>query len=292
MKRFQKILIVVADVVPPEPVFAWLDRLVATASTQAVDFLVFDSAGDEAEDIEEGGGLMVGLGHACAGRFGSGKVDLLDGGGEPLRGTLERLAPGDYDLVVLPVSGRRSRNFAERLARKSPVGVLMLPENAVVPPVRIVAALDFSELTAAVIDWAEAFATLHPEGARLEAVHVVDPNVPVRATLIREESKLQKGIREVSRWQLDEVLHDHAREDSKWSRCLLAGELPGVALAEHARSAADLLVAGNHGRNALTLALMGSNTADLLQEAECPVLVVKQKNRSLAFLRQLLGMEA
>ncbi|MCU0796779.1 MAG: universal stress protein [Akkermansiaceae bacterium] len=296
MKRFKNILVVVADDVPSDSVFQWISCLSRHAEAEAVDFAVFTASPEEmAVESEQAAAMrrefMTELGQACAGFLEDTRLNLLERTGETLPGVLEMLLPGTYDLVVVPVSGRRSRQLTERLARKSPVGVLMVPETAVVPPRRVVAALDFSELTGLVVDWAEAFATLHPDGAEKEAVHVVDPTIPGRATLVREESKLLRDIRDTARWQLTEALSQHAREGSSWKSLLLEGQLPGTALADHAAAEADLLVAGCHGRNALALALMGSNTADLLRESEKPVLVVKQKNRNLGFLRQLLGKE-
>ena len=297
MKRFRNILVVVTDTLPGDSAFEWLNCIATAAEVDGLDFLVVhEDAGVVLEPDEQAEAAKAewikDLGHACTGRLEGISLDLLEKTGQPLREALHQLADGAYDLVVVPVEGRKSRILAERLARKSPVGVLMLPEPAVVPPGRVIAALDFSELTALVIDWAEAFATLCTGGAELVAVHVVDPTIEARASAIREESKLQRDIRRTAEWQLQESLGGHARDAGKWSSSLIDGQLAGAALADHLESDGDLLVVGNHGRNALTLALMGSNTADLLRSSRKPVLVVKQKNRSLGFLRQLLGMEA
>jgi nucleotide-binding universal stress UspA family protein len=294
MKRFKKILAVLSDEAPTDAAFGWLSCLATHAQADGVDVLAcsrpvlaeYPAAGGEAggdalhRALVEGAACEALAGHA---------VEVGESEGDPLAATLKRLATGVYDLVVVPVNGGATRGFAERLARKSPVGMLLLPEVAPVPPRRILASLDFSGLSELTIGWAEAFATLHPDGAELTAVHVLDLTLRTRATMIRDAGKLRDDIREAADWQMRSFLKDHARDASKWKHRLIEGQLPGHDLVSLAEREADLLVIGCQGRNALSIALLGSNAAEVVRRTDRPVLVVRRKNENLGFLRELIG---
>ncbi len=295
MKRFKKILAVLSDEVPTDAAFGWLACLAEHAEAEGVDLLACTRA-VLAEYPSVGGGADEGdrlaeIGRAAAGAMGGHPTELIESADDPLRATLKRLASGEYDLVVVPVDGPSTRGLAERLARKSPVGVLVLPEVSPAPPKRVLAALDFSDLSELTLDWAEAFGTLHGGGAELEAIHVLDLTLRTRATMVRDARKIRADLREAADWQMRAFLDDHARDASKWSHRLVEGQLPGSELAGLAEREADLLVIGCHGRNALSIALLGSNTAEVVRHATRPVLVVRRKNQNLSFLRDLIGWE-
>lgn len=297
MKRFKKILAVLSDEVPPDSAFQWLDWLAIHAEADGVDLLPctrsalaeYPSVSNEGN---ESGDLLVDLGEAAAATLGAHPVKILESAQDGLRSTLKHLATGDYDLVVVPVDGPATRSIAERLARKSPVGVLVLPEVAPVPPERILASIDFSDLSPLTLDWAEAFGTLHPEGAGLEATHVLDLTLRTRATMVRDADRLREDLREAADWQMRSFLKEHSRDAAKWDYELVEGQLPGSELAGRLEREADLLVIGCHGRNALSIALLGSNAAEVVRHSTKPVLVVKQKNQNLGFLRELIGWES
>lgn len=296
MKRFKKILAVLSDEVPPDSAFAWLDCLATHAEADGVDLLPCTrSALAEYPSVSsEGNGSsdpLAEIGEAAVGALGAHPVEMLEAAEDGLRSTLKHLATGDYDLVVVPVDGPATRSIAERLARKSPVGVLVLPEVAPVPPKRILASIDFSDLSPLTLDWAEAFGTLHPEGAKLEATHVLDLTLRTRATMVRDADRLREDLREAADWQMRSFLEEHSRDAEKWEYQLIEGQLPGSELAGRLERKADLLVIGCHGRNALSIALLGSNAAEVVRHSARPVLVVKQKNQNLGFLRELIGWE-
>lgn len=296
MKRFKKILAVISDEVPTDAAFGWLSCLATHAEAEGVDLLratrsvLAEYPSVTGEAVEDGDPLAE-LERMATEALEGHPVKVLEAGEDGLRSTLKYLATGVYDLVVMPVEGAATRGIAERLARKSPVGVLMLPNVAPVPPRRIVASLDFSDLSALTLDWAEAFATLHPEGAELEAVHVLDLTLRTRATMVRDAERLREDIRETADWQMRSYLEENTRDAAKWENRLIEGQLPGSELADWVGRSGDLLVIGCNGRNALSIALLGSNAAEVIRLSERPVLVVKQKNQNLGFLRELIGWE-
>mgnify|MGYP002622109749 CR=1 FL=1 len=297
MKRFKKILAVISDEVSTDAAMDWLACVAAHSQADGVDLLACTRAvlaeypGTGGGDGDGGSDRLVEIGRAAAGALEGHPTELIESSDDPLGATLKRLTSGEYDLVVVPVDGPSTRGLAERLARKSPVGVLVLPEAAPVPPRRILAALDFSDLADLTLDWAEAFATLHPKGARLEAVHVLDLTLRTRATMVRDAGRLRDDIRDAADWQMRAFLKEHARDASKWKHRLVEGQLPGSELASLVEREADLLVIGCHGRNALSIALLGSNTAEVVRHSRRPVLVVRRKNQNLGFLRELVGLE-
>ncbi|MEM1085708.1 MAG: universal stress protein [Verrucomicrobiota bacterium] len=297
MKRFKKILAVLSDEVPTTAAFEWLSCLATQAEAEGVDLLPasrsalveYPSVGDEGTGED---GPLAEIRQAAESALVGHPVKVLEPAEDGLRATLGHLATGVYDLVVVPVEGAATRSMAERLARKSPVGVLVLPEVAPVPPRRIVASIDFSDLSPLTLDWAEAFGTLHADGAELEAVHVLDLTLRTRATMVRDAERLREDIRGAADWQMKSFVEEHARDAGRWSHKLVEGQLPGIDLAARVEREADLLVIGCNGRNALSIALLGSNAAEVIRHSARPVLVVKQKNQNLGFLRDLIGWEA
>ena len=83
---------------------------------------------------------------------------------------------------------------------------------------------------------------------------------------------------------LEEELSEVAEEVSEEWECgasfeVIAGEPTADTLLEAAkRSHADLIVAATHSKGRITRALLGSTSADLSQEAFCPVLLVPSEN--------------
>ena len=210
----------------------------------------------------------------------------------PLGPILHRLAEGDYDLVIIAAADFDGRALAERMARKSPVGVLVIPGKTPVPPRRILASIDYADLSKLVLDWSQAFSTLNPSGGcMLEAVHLTRITSSARATMAINPDDLKKMVLDTERENLTSYIQEHAKEPSKWRCTLETGYSFGKEISQLGDpEKGDLLVIGCQGRNALSVAFLGSQAAEIVRNSECPVLVVKKKNASLGLLRQLLGV--
>lgn len=211
----------------------------------------------------------------------------------PIRPTLEELSSGDYDMVVTSSADHESRGYAERLARKSPVGVLVIPTKTFAPPRRILTGVDFDRLSALAIDWAEAFATLHPNNrASLSALHIASVPDTARATMAISHDALRRHVVTSARESLQTILKNSSRDPQNWETHIDCNHLPGKRIASFAHpNGYDLLVIGCQGRSALSVALLGSHAAEVIRNAQLPVLIVKEKNESLAVLKSLLGQE-
>lgn len=212
--------------------------------------------------------------------------------GDLLRTALYELSGGDYDLVIVPLLGPESRNTILRLTRKSPAGVLAVPEGSKAPPSSILVGVDYSDVSAIALDWAEAFASLSEgEATRLEVLNTFRLPNASRATLTVEPQQLLEHIEGIAEGELSQFIDKHAKNPTRWNRGVYQSTLAGRFLAERAnKTRSGLVVVGSHGRGAFKIALLGSHAADLIRESERPVLVVKPKNESLGFLQNLLGL--
>lgn len=296
MKRFQKILAVLPQDHDATALLGWTKLLAHASGAQGIDFIQCLPAPLEVFPAEENNEDIENYGKAFKQQATATLEDLsfqVDASNEPPLGPiLHRLAGGDYDLVVVAAQDFDGRALSERLARKSPVGVLMIPCQLAVPPRRVLAAVDFSELSKLVVDWSQAFATLEPAGdCQVEAIHLTKVPSSARATMAISPDALKKLILDTEADNLEKFVSEHAKEPNRWKRTLVTGYSFGKEIAELGRSnEGDLLVIGCQGRNALSVAVLGSQAAEIVRNSECPVLVVKQKNASLGFLRQLLGL--
>jgi nucleotide-binding universal stress UspA family protein len=294
MKRFKRILLVLDGDTPVTAILPWCRTLAEASSAEGVDVLwcreprVPEYPGldlPEMENRDDDGGeavvtAMQGL-----------PVKVIDEEGGRLKSALHRLAGGTYDLVIVSVHDQESRNLAERLARKSPVGVLALPPGSVVPPSKIRLGVDLSNISALCLEWAEAFATLGAgTGTDLEAMHVMVMPRGGRATMAIDPETLRQHVTELARTQLESFFKEHSRDPERWRPVFVDGQAASEALMRRTGDpTSELLVVGCHGRNALSIALLGSHACDVIRRSESAVLVVKRKNENLGFLRELLG---
>lgn len=288
MKRFRKILVGLTADEPSTALFDWT-RAVATASgAESVDFIICtpDSDAGDPADVSE-------VTHTIASATDGLNVLVEHERTVPLAGLLARLAGGTYDLLILPIEDGASRSLAERLARKSPVGVLVIPATAIVPPETVVVGIDFSDLSPLCIEWAVAFASLHPQRSQLEAVHFADSTAPARATVAMHGSVFENEVRQSADHQLVEYVASHSTQPDgdDWKFSVVESQCPGAEISHFASQRANpLLVIGCHGRNALSVALLGSDASQTLRTSQSAVLVVKRRNENLGFVRALLGM--
>ncbi|MGJ8726032.1 MAG: universal stress protein [Roseibacillus sp.] len=296
MKRFQKILTVLPQDHDAAPLLAWSKLLAVASQAQSIDILQCLPVPLEVYPHEEGVNTVSNdkktFAQEATASLGELPFSIHASDEPPLGPILHRLAGGEYDLVVIAANDFDGRALAERLARKSPVGVLVIPGRPPTPPRRILASVDFSDLSKLVLDWSQAFATLDPAGdCKLEAIHLTRVPSTARATMAISPDALKKIVLDTEADNLASFVREHSKQPNKWRRTLLTGYSFGKEISKLGQPAeGDLLVIGCQGRNALSVAVLGSQAAEIIRNSECPVLVVKQKNASLGFLRQLLGL--
>ena len=136
---------------------------------------------------------------------------------------------------------------------------------------RILAAIDLSDETDAVLARAEAMAA--SDGAELHLVHVVEPlNLAYGGDIPMDFSSVQEELQT----QAEETLHKYAkRVNLPPTQCHLLSGRPDSQVHELCENlAADLIIVGSHGRKGLAL-LLGSTANGVLHGAKCDVLAVR-----------------
>lgn len=213
------------------------------------------------------------------------QLDVLGGAG--FQGLLDRLRRGDTDLIL---AGKSEANagFVEKLVRKAPCSVMVVPPGRSVAYRRILVTTDFSDHSTQAIEVAVAFARAR-KLRRLGCFHAY--HVPYgyqRSGMDRESFQ-----HEVETWARERY-RDQTRtlDFTGLEATFVCEESPAVAagiLQQAERRQTDLLVMGARGKDALATALLGSTTAQVVRETPIPTLVVKPKGAGLALLDLLLG---
>lgn len=295
MKRFQRLLVYLPPITDGKNAAAWCETIARAANAKKVDFVTcledylpaHPPKNDDEEPLEAETSRLA----ALQKRFSAPtETEVFIETDDALKTLLNRLAEGDYDLIILPVNDLESRLFAEKLARKSPIGVLAIPPDC--PPrfSHILTAIDLSNLSTLCIEWTEAFASLSEDEGELEALHVIKMPRGSRVTMAISEEQLRTEIERTSREHLSSVITNSSGNAEAWLLTVSEHPLASVELVRAANdNAVDLVVIGSHGRGALSVALLGGQTAEVIRNTTRPVLVVKQKNENLGILRQLLG---
>jgi nucleotide-binding universal stress UspA family protein len=147
------------------------------------------------------------------------------------------------------------------------------------PKLRLLVAVDFSRASDRALKATARIA--RKTGASVTIVHT-RPNSDLRAAVLENLGELAR----LPRRRLHEGLAEHYRSLLEKSRRQLPGAKtrllvgwPAGTIAREARRSYDLLVVGSRGRGAVSRALLGSTTEELLHRSRIPVLVVESPSR-------------
>ncbi|MGB3542572.1 universal stress protein [Rubrivirga sp.] len=207
--------------------------------------------------------------------------------GSPLLEIL-RLASDGADLVVV-CRDHDGGTIAEKLARKAPCSVLVVPPD--VPPAirRIVVPVDFSDHAADAVEVAAAFA----ESAGLEEVHLLHV-YPIPTSYFKLDLNHDEFERQVRLHAEDRFERFVARLDLHGLRSVrhLAGsdDVPDAIRRETAALEADLVMVGTRGRTDTAAVLLGSVAEQLVRTADVPTVAVKRKGSTLGLLDALFHL--
>jgi universal stress protein A len=133
---------------------------------------------------------------------------------------------------------------------------------------------DFSPASQEALKWATSLA--RESGATLLIVHVEEPPMAYGG------GELYLGVDETNRQELRKALAQVVPTDPNvpYEHKLLIGD-PATSIVDLAESeGVDFIVLGSHGRTGLTRLLMGSVAEAVVRRAKCPVLTVKQPDKS------------
>jgi len=213
------------------------------------------------------------------------RVQVLGGAG--FHDLLDQLRQGDTDLILV---GKSETNgaFVEKLARKAPCSVMVVPPGRSVAYRRILVTTDFSDHSVQAVEVAVAFAKAR-KLKQLCCFHGYQiPYGQHKTGIPREQFRKETETWLQRRFQQFRQMTDFGGLATDF----VCRESPMVApgiLKQAGQQQSDLLVMGARGMDALAAALLGSTTAQVVRETQIPTLVVKPKGAGRAFLDLLFG---
>jgi nucleotide-binding universal stress UspA family protein len=137
------------------------------------------------------------------------------------------------------------------------------------PITNILFPVDFSPSCTAMAAYVKRSATLY--GAKVSLIHVFDPASynGFELYLVRRIGKIAEEHHEIARSRLNSFLEDEF-PISQYPRILVAGDA-GAQIAQVARNGFDLIIMPTHAGTFRRM-LLGSTTAKVLNDADCPVM--------------------
>lgn len=192
------------------------------------------------------------------------------------------------NLVVIGPHGdrpRRSRflgTTADHIARTCPVPVLVATNPPTGAPQRILAPIDDSAATPAVLAWTKSLAEQYDADVTLLHVwsnavysHVASMSYATARTDKDAREEIDKELAEAAAYWLGELARTGlARE--RVTASIKYGHAGDVVIETAESTRADLIVLGRRGSGLLAPALLGSTVATVLHEARCPILVIAE----------------
>ena len=189
-------------------------------------------------------------------------------------------------LVAIGPHGDRLRpskflgTTADRIARTSPVPILVVttpPENA---PKRILVPVADTALTQRVMEWTSALAERFDAHVTLLHVwsnavysHVASMSYARKPTEAAAREEITKELRDAATsWLQELVPSDTARH--RFAATISYGRAGDAVLEQAHEGKAELIILGRSGTSLVMPALLGSTTNTVLHGARCPVLVV------------------
>lgn len=217
----------------------------------------------------------------------AGRVNAQVLGGAGFHDLLDQLRRGDTDLVLV---GKSEANgaFVEKLARKAPCSVMVVPPGRPAAYRRILVPTDFSDHSARAVEVALAFARAR-KLRQLVCFHGYRIPYGQHKTGIPR----QRFCHETEAWLQQRF--DEFRQRIEWGQIgvtFVCRESPLVAPAigrQVEEQKSDLLVMGARGMDALAAALLGSTSASVVRGTRIPTLIVKPKGAGRALLDLLFG---
>ena len=189
-------------------------------------------------------------------------------------------------MVVIGPHGDRPRpakflgTTADRIARTSPVPVLVVTAPPAQPPRRILVPVQDALLTPRLMEWTSALAEQFDARVTLLHVwsnavysHVASMSYARKPTEAEAKEAITKELRDAATDWLEELVPAGAARH-RFAATVSYGRAGDVALDQAGEIDADLIIIGRSGSGLLMPALLGSTTNTVLHGARCPVLVV------------------
>jgi len=188
------------------------------------------------------------------------------------------------DLIVMGSHGKSGfehlvlGSVTEKVLRNAGCPVLTVPPRAVttskLPFKRLLCPVDFSTPSLEALQ--VAFSLAEEADAELTVLHVVDwPDDDTFLTETFNSPEMRQQLEAQTAQRVNALIPDDARVWSRPAAKVAVGKAYQEIIGAAGESAADLIVIGVHGRNALDLTLFGSTTNQVVRRASCPVLTIR-----------------
>jgi|694.fasta_scaffold41966_4 nucleotide-binding universal stress UspA family protein len=216
--------------------------------------------------------------------------------GDPLHEILDHVVSTHADLIVAGIIGRHGAArgtgaVSAKLARKSPVPILLVRPDHAQPFRKITACVDFSSHSQEVIQ--QAFRIAAQDGAKLDFLHVWrepwvvmpegdmfgEAEPPVIIFTEKERLQYMENLR-----RRLHVLVAGGQRSLPHSEVLREAMSYGSGIQMHAQeTGTELLVIGGGSRTALREMLLGSTAEQMLAQTSCSLLLVKTASSTQPF---------
>lgn len=227
---------------------------------------------------------------------GAGSIDatLAAEAGDPARTIVDQAIAIPADLVVMGTHGRGGfdrfmiGSVAEKVLRKVPCPVLTVPPH-VTPASRagvrlknILCPMDFSPSALHAFELALDLA--RQAGGSVTVLHVIEwlAEEEPRAHAHFNVSEYRQYLIGHARERVQALVARQSRRGSAIEDVVVLGRAHREILRIAADSTADLIAMGAQGRGGLGLALFGSTTQQVVRQAPCPVLTVREADAGRA----------
>ena len=188
------------------------------------------------------------------------------------------------DLIVMGSHGKSGfehlvlGSVTEKVLRNAGCPVLTVPPRAStaskLPFRRLLCPVDFSTPSLEALQ--VAFSLAEEADAELTVLNVIDwPDDDTFLTETFDSPEMRKQLETQTAQRVDARIPDDARVWSRPSARVAVGKAYQEIVKAAGDVAADLIVVGVHGRNALDLTLFGSTTNQVVRRASCPVLTIR-----------------
>ena len=220
-------------------------------------------------------------------------VDVVVDIGPPAKRILDRAAELAADVIVMGTHGASGfqhlvlGSVTEKVLRKAPCAVLTVPPRARatsrLPFTRLLCPVDFSDASLAALQMARSLA--RESSSALTVLHVIEwpwsePPAPVTPDLPPAQAgalvEYHRYVETSAMARLRGVIQEAVVDRSAPQPRLRYGKPYVEILRVAAEEGADLIVIGVHGRNLLDMTVFGSTTNQVVRQATCPVLTLRQ----------------
>ncbi len=200
----------------------------------------------------------------------------------------------ELDLVLagrsLPSNQVAVGNAFNRLSRKAPCSVFLIPQDAHVHLSRVLVPVDFSEHSRLAIDAALDIARSSEEATPqvvVQTVFCVDYGYSKSGLTLEEASERMEDL---ARKRLAAFVADIDTSGVDFELVCSCSEVPEHAISDLAASRKmDMICVGSRGVTSSAVALLGGTAERIIAAVAKPVLIVKRKGETARLLDVLLG---